>query len=659
MPPSASDVAYARVVVEVEPPHLDRLFDYRVPEELAVEVAVGSRVQVTFAGRRRRGLVVALTGTTEVDASRVRPLARVLGPHAWCTPAEIDVLTWAGRRFAAPVADVVRHALPDRTVDVERRAAAAGWFPPGAAPRPADPPAPDTVGWSPYADAGRGLIDAARDGAGAFYWRPLPGEDVGTRLVELAGTTLAAGRDVVVVVPDPASAVADAVAAAFGDLAVDVRGGPSPRVTYQRWLRARCGQARVVVGERGVAFWPVARLGLAVVIDESNPALKERRSPRHHAREVLLERARRAGGVGLLVGTVPSAQAWRLLAARRLATVTPPRALERDGAPLVRVATGEGRARTRLAPVAVQALRAATGRGEYGIVLAARRGEGRALVCARCGTRFRCPSCGSSVARAGARDPRVFCTTCGWQSRGRARCPDCSDTRFVPLAAGAERLGAELDRMLRTTTVAVLEGYAQPPPPPPAVLVMTRGSVLDHPPGPVGAVVLPDLDGQLRRPALDAAEDALRLSMGVARLAVAGRHHAGRGAPGRDRDREALVVVQTDDPQHHAVQALVRWDPGGFWRQEAALRRPLRFPPAAAAVRLDVAGDGAPVADDLAASLPATDEVMGPLVGEGRAQFLVKTDDRVATLTALDPLRRRWSHDGVEVRVDVDPVDVL
>ncbi len=651
--------AYARVVVEVEPAHLDRPFDYAIPDELADDVRVGSRVQVTFAGRRRRGIVVAVADTTEVDAARVRPLSRLLGPHAWLTADELDVLRWAGRRFAAPMADVLRHALPDRTVDVERRAEAAGWFPPGAAPRPADPPFPDTAGWEPYAADGHTLLAATRDGSGAFYWRPLPGEDVGARLADLTGTALAAGRDVLVVVPDPQSAAADAVVAAHVEVAVDARGGPSARTLYRRWLEARCGQARVVVGERGVAFWPLDRLGLTVVVDESNPALKERRSPRHHVREVLLERARRAGGVGLLVGTVPSAQAWRLLAARRVTPVTPPRSVERDSAPLVRVVTSEGRVRTRLASPSVQALRRAADRGEYGIVLAARRGEGRALVCARCGTRYVCPVCNASVARAGARDPRVQCTTCGWRSRGRARCPACGDPRFVPLAAGAARIGQELDRMLRGTPVAVLEGYAQQAPPPPAVLVMTRGSVLDHPPGRVGAVVLPDLDGQLRRPALDAAEDALRLSMAAARLAVAGRDGAGRGTRARDAERDALVVVQTEEPQHHAVQALVRWDPGGFWRQEAALRRPLRFPPAAVAIRLDAAGEGERVAAALHAGLPPGDETMGPLLADGRARFLVKTDDRVATLAALDPLRRAWSKDGLDVRVDVDPVDVL
>ncbi|MBW3659752.1 MAG: hypothetical protein KY457_14020 [Actinobacteria bacterium] len=652
----------ARVLVEVEPYHLDRVFDYVVPDDLAGDVRAGSRVEVVFGGRKRRGVVTELAATSEVAPAKLQPVKRVLGPYAWMRPEDLELARWAGERFAAPVADVVRHALPNRTVDVERRAEAAGWFPPGAATRPRSDPEPSAAvlaaGWEVYGERGSVLLAAVRRGGGSYYWRPLPGEDVGARLAELVQLTLANDRDVLVVVPDPASPAADAVVAAAGDLAVDARGGPSPRRTYGMWLQARCGHARVVVGERGVGLWPLEHLGLAVVVDEANPALKERRSPRHHAREVVLERARRSGAVGLLVGTVPSAPAWRLLTERRLEPVTAPRDLERDRAPVIRVDTGEGRVRTRLSPDGTDAIRRAVRRGDYGVVLAARKGEGRALVCSACGHRLRCPVCDSSLSRRGGADRRVHCHACGWASPGRPQCAGCGGERFVPLAAGAEQLGAELSRTFPDVPVAVLEGYAQPAPPPPAVLVMTRGSVLDAPPGPVGAVLLPDIDGQLRRPALDAAEDTLRLSMQLAGWTVAGRDDAGRGVRGSDRERAALVVVQTREPDHAVVQALVRWDPGGFWRTEAAARAELRFPPAAHAIRIDLAGPVDDVVSGLRAALPAGDDVLGPLPAGARATVLVRTDDRAASLAAMADVRRAWSKAGLDVRVDVDPVDV-
>jgi primosomal protein N' (replication factor Y) (superfamily II helicase) len=645
-------VRIARVVVEVEPLHLDRPFDYLVPDELpdAAAIAVGQRVQVPFAGRSVRGLVVGVGQDTDVDPGRLRPVRRLLGAHTWVRADEFAVLRWAAERFGAPLADVVRHALPGRVVDVERRAAAAGWFPPGTAPRPTGDPAPDAAAladaWTPYGASGTALLDAVRDGAGGFLWRPLPGEDLGQRLAELVQLTLAGDRDVLLVVPDPASPVADAVVTAAGDLVVDLRGGPSPRRHYRAWLEARCGIARVVVGERGAAFAPLERLGLAVVLDEANPAHKERRSPRHHVREVVLERARRARGVGLAIGTVPSAIAWGLLQDRRLRPVVPEREAERRARPRVRVVTQQQQARARLSREATAALRAATDAGTYGVVLAARRGQGRVLVCRSCGERVACPTCASSLLV--PPDAALLCEGCGWRARRVPRCPGCGGTEVVPLAAGAERLGAELTRML-DAPVVVLEGYGRVAPPPPAVLVTTRGSVLDAPPGPVGAVVLPDLDGQLRRPTLDAAEDTLRLACAVAGWTVYGR-----------RDPAASeVVAQTREPEHHALAALAAWDPGAFWRAEAAIRAPLRFPPAAHALRLEVAGDGAEVAAALRQVLPAESDLLGPLPADGRQTFLCKTRDRRAVLAALRPLRERWSLAGVEARVDVDPVDAL
>ncbi len=674
-------VRIARVVVEVEPIHLDRPFDYLIPED--VEVVAGMRVLVSFAGRRVRGLVVEVTDATDVEPSRLRPLQRPLGEHVWVRSDELGLLRWAADRFGAPLADVVRHALPDRTVDVERRAAEAGWFPPGTARRPSSDPAPPVdevaAAWQVYGDQGRQLLAAVAEGHGSYLWRPLPGEDLAERVAELVQVTLAGGRDAVVIVPDPASPTADSVVRAAGDLAVDLRGGPSKRRTYKAWLEARCGQARVVVGQLGAAFVPVERLGLAVVLDEANPALKARSSPRHHVREVLLERSRRAGAVGLAVGTVPSAVAWRLLRERRVGAVVPFAEAEAQARPRVEVRTGWDQPRARLLRESTAALRTAVANGSYGIVLAGRRGVGAALVCAGCGERYQCPTCASSLAvpnvdpgggaeaqahrahradradRADGADRgsqpgrgAVRCESCGWSARRAPACRSCRERRFVPLAAGARQLASELRRTI-DAPVAVLEGYGDTSPPPPAVLVMTRGSALDAPPGTVDAVVLPDLDGALRRPSLDAAEDALRLATTVAGWTVHGRRD-----PAASR-----VVVQTKDPEHHAIVALHAWDPGGFWRAELAQRSAFRFPPLTHAIRLTAPPPTDELADAIRQALPSHDELLGPLPSDGRDGYLVKSVDRGETLAALRPLRETLARDGADLRVDVDPVDAL
>ena len=649
--------AIARVAVEVEPYHLDRPFDYRVGD---TDPPVGARVEVVFAGRVRKGVVLERTATTEVPEGRLRDLRRVLGDHVWITPDELAVARWVADRWGGTLADVLRHALPGRTVDVERQAASAGWFP--IAERVAAPPAPATTAWARYGAAGARLVAATATGTGRFVWRPLADEDVAARIDELVRVVLAGDRDVLVVVPDPVSPVADAVLAAAGDLAVDARGLASDRVTYRRWLQARTGQARVVVGGRGVALWPLHRPGLLVVLDEANPAHKELRSPRHHTREVALERARRSGAVALLVGTVASAPTWRLLREGRITPVAGEREVEAASAPPVVL---DSDPRGRLGHAAVRSLRAAVDAGDHGVVLATRRGEGRALACRACGEALRCPQCASTVAADGR---GVLCLGCGWERARRPPCPSCGERdAWVPLRAGAQRLAEELRRTLPDVDVHALEGHAPDVPTPPSVLVMTRGSVLDAPPGPVGAVVVPELDALTRRPVVDAGEDALRLCLTLAGWVArsgAGPRRADLpddvgDVPPRDHEAVPRVVVQTREPDGPVARAIADWDPSGYWRVEAPLRDELGLPPGGRLVRVDApAAESTSVGTQLLAAVGGAAVVLGPLREDDRARWLCKTDDVPGLLTALHEQRLAWSREGADVRVDVDPVTV-
>jgi primosomal protein N' len=100
---------------------------------------------------------------------------------------------------------------------------------------------------------------------------------------------------------------------------------------------------------------------------------------------------------------------------------------------------------------------------------------------------------------------------------------------------------------------------------------------------------------------------------------------------------------------------LVRWDAAGFWRGEAERRAELGYPPNRVLIHIDAA-DADAVADAVGAVLPDDDQLSGPDLG---GRLLVKTSDPRGTLSALDPLRRRWSSDDVRVAVDVDPVPAL
>jgi primosomal protein N' (replication factor Y) len=529
--------------------------------------------------------------------------------------------------------------------------------------------------WLPYRASallealGRGPRRDSAPLGEAFSWRPLADEDHERLLLDLVARCLGTGRSALVLAPDPASRLLPAVLELAGRVGADLRGSRSDRDRYRDFLRCRMGHARVAVGERGAVFAPLRDLGLVVVDDEANPAYKERRSPRHHAREVALARARMAAAACVLVADLPSAPGWRLVQHGHVRTLAADRRSERDHAPRVDVVDlsdpRPGARRARLSERAAGVLTAAVRAGRTAVVLAARGGQGAALACRGCGRRRSCPLCAASVrptrgvstSSRGAEATRHTpgeqweCPACGWTGESSA-CPDCGDLRTSPLAAGAGRLAQELARSYPGAEVVRMEGFDAPGPTHrPAIAVMTRGSVIARPQWlgdePVAAVVLPDADAMLRRPTLDASEDALRLWMGIARWTLPRRREAPRPAPGR-------VVVQTREPAHAAVQALVRWDAEGFWREEAERRAELRYPPSTSLLRIRAPFDRAEAAARaVREAVPAGDEVVGPDLD---GATLVKSVDLRGTLAALTTLRHAWARADRKVRVDVDPV---
>ena len=605
-----------QVLVDVPLFHLDRPFTYRVPEALRDAVHLGSRVKVPFGGRRRvDGWVVGRADELPADA---RDLLRVVSPLPAFGPGELELLRWVADRYAGTVADALRLAVPPRVAAVDAAAAGDGADAGSAAPARSGEPAPPagTDAAAPpgpaVARAGPdplvGLVAAGR--GGAVYWRPLPGEDRGARVAALVEAALAAGRGAIVVTPEVAagSAVGDAVRKAFPD-AADLASDLSDRRRYRAWAELRRGRRLVVVGGRSAVLAPLPALGLVVIDDEANFAHKEQRTPRFHAREVALRRAARGRALCVLTGTVPSPEALAAMQAGQCRLLRPDRAAERHARPLVEVVDpdDEGPTAARLHPRALAAVRAALDRGESAYVLVPRRG---------------------------AADPAE------------------------PGARTAGQVAAELARILPGTPVwrldrEVVDPGAMPPwaGQRPGVIVGTVAGVKDHPPlTGCRTVVVVGADTALGQAEVRAAEDAYRTWSRAAAWCGPGRASAGR------------LVLQTRHGGHHAVQALVRWDPEFFWRHELPRRVELRFPPA----RRLVLAEG-PVPEEAAAARAAMADALGPkaeLLGPaamGRGwRIIAKVEDAEWAARALRPVLAETSRTGgPRMSVDVEPLEVL
>lgn len=610
---------------------VERAFDYSVPEEQADHVRVGAIVRVALHGRRVRGWVVADDVESEVDAATLRPLLAVasVGPPE----SVVDLAGWAAHRYCGSRVALLRSASPPNNV-----------APGSLQPRPASAAVPDA--WpEAQSDAERGaltLAQASRDAPfAALRWPPL----LDRRL--LVAHLLARQGSSLVIVADASRgrSLVDWLRRA-GAKAVLMHSDLSAAERTRSWAVAASGRV-IVVGGRIAAFAPVPDLQCAIVVDDSDAALQEERTPTWHARELLAERCRRAGGRFAVVSAAPSVEAEVLATGVH----APPRAAEAAGWPRVEVVDrGEeppsvGLLSERLA----RALHDARDAKGPAVCVLNRRGRVRLFACATCLRLVRWDRDGAPVWDKPSDAPAVV----GSVPAPRPDvCPHCGGTRLRVLRSGITRVREELAALLPGTPVVEVDAGTEAIADvgPTGVLIGTE-AVLQRVEvrrlRPVLVAFL-DFDQELLAPRSRAAGQALWLVVRAARLVA-----------GRDRSR-TRVLLQTRLSEHEVVRAAVTGDPAVVADAERARRRALGFPPFGGLA--EISGAVAAV-DSIAAALTARSgngsavSVLGPDRKGETARALVRGPDPEtvadALAAAVPPARALG-----RMHVEVDPTRI-
>jgi primosomal protein N' (replication factor Y) (superfamily II helicase) len=652
---AAARLPVAQVAVDVSLPHLDRPFDYLVPDRLADDAAPGCRVRVRFAGRLTGGYLLRRAEESQHQGS-LAFLERVVSPEPVLT-AEIAGLARAvADRYGGTLADVLRLAIPPRHAAAESAPPGDDGAGPGDPPRLPLPPLPEPGPWDRYPAGPSFLAALAQGRAPRAAWSALPGPHWPDEIAVAAATAAAAGSGALIVVPDARDLglVDAALARALGPgRHVCLAAGLGPAERYRRWLAIARGRVRVAAGTRSAMFAPVADLGLVVIWDDGDDLHAEPRAPYPHVREVLALRAHRGGAAALLGGFARTAEVTQLVAGGWAAALTADRDTVRRHAPRITAAGGdaelardEAARSARMPGLALRTAREALAGGPV-LFQVPRRGYVVAVACEACGERARCARCGGPLSLPAARAAPV----CGWcgQTAG-PRCARCGQAGLRALVVGARRTAEELGRAfpaaaVRTSggaeVIAEVGGA-------PAVVVATPGAE-PRAAGGYAAAILLDGWALLGRASLRASEEALRRWLNAAALV----------RPGRDGGSVVVVADAALSP----VQALVRWDPVTHAERELAERAELRFPPAVRLASLTGARDA--VREVLAgAALPAGAEVLGPVpAGGDTVRALVRVDRRDGTalagaLRAAQAVRSARKEAG-PVRLQLDPAELL
>ena len=567
-------------------------------------VRIGSVVRIPLRGRRVRGWVVALHREAPA-AMTLRPIAKVSG---YGPPAElVELSIWAARRWAGRRASFLRAATPPRAVPaLPTLVRAARRDAPAAAP--ADPLAVER----------RDRLVAELLAAPVSVLRLPPDADPALLASALAARLRGAERDqLLALAPGPADARRlERRLAGEGAAIVGYPGG---------WAAAAAGMS--VVGTRSAAFAPLPRLGAVVVFDEHDERFRSQRTPTWHAREVVAERARRAGVPLVLVSPVPSLEALELGP-----LVTMSRARERRGWPSVQVIDrrrdDDPARRGLVSRELVTALKAP------GVAVAVlnRKGRARLVACRTCGNLALCDACDSALALVDA--TVLACPRC--DTARPVVCLACGGVGLKLLRLGVARVREELSAMLGEEVVEVVgddDGELA------AARVYIGTSAVLHRVARADTVAFLDLDGDFAAPRLGAAAAVLAQCTLAARL-IGGRR------PG------AQLVLQTRQPDHPVVRSLVRADPAAFSDAEAHQRRALGLPPFAAVALVRGAG-----ADEHAEALRAAAASSGlPVAVQGPrdGRYLVRGRDHEELSSVLIAAGRP----AQAVQIEVDPVDV-
>ena len=591
---------------------LDKTFDYAVPDVWhadgrAGRLAVGSIVRIRLGGRRLRGWVTAV-GVDPPPGVELQPVAKLTGMGP---PADVVSLAgWAAWRWAGRKVHLLRAASPPRVVTrpAGARTVAGGG---DSSPQPYCQGGGRQERGRQVAVGGDGSLqryDGLFDRPGSVTVLRCPPGDSGAPIAQAA----ARRGDSLIVVPTPADA---------RRIAVDLRSrGVRVALGFDDWAVAASGAT--VVGTRTAVWLPMPRLASVAVLDEHSESLQSEQTPTWHARDVALERARRADVPAVLVSPVPTLEA---LEAGELRTVD--RVAERDGWPVVEVLDRrlDDPVRGGLFAEGLRD-RLAAAPGRVAVVLN-RKGRGRLLACKACGELAR-----TSDGRMPMWLTDEELVAADGSERRPVVCSECGSTVLRILRMGVTRAREELAALVgepvgEVTSEAGALG--------PERIVIGTEAVLWRLPSATAAVFL-DFDQELLAPRQRASEQALALLARGARLA-GGRRGGGR------------LVIQTRQPDHPVVQAAVRADPSIVAAVEQARRRTLGLPPYGAQAR--VSGPGAEAFIAALRQDEGTEvSIRGPLDGN----YLLRARSNQPLLHLL----ARTPRPAARLRLEVDPLRV-
>jgi primosomal protein N' (replication factor Y) len=718
------------VVPVLVPTPAERPYSYSVPDGLSVEP--GAIVRVPLGPREVAGIV--WDGECDgIDPKKLRPIAEVFD----CPPLRPEMrrfIDWVSAYTLSPPGMVARMVLrapaafdpeplveglrvtgttPDRMTDARRRVLdlandGLGWTRSGLAHAAGVsstvieglraqgvfetiqlPPRPVVA--APDADYARPELTVGQEEAANRLRLSVAGKAFAVNLLdgvtgsgktevyfEAIAEALGQGRQVLVLVPE--IALTQQFLARFHDRfgarPAEWHSDLAPRMRERVWRQVAEGGVRVVAGARSALFLPFRDLGLIVADEEHDPAYKQEDRVFYNARDMAVVRGSIGGFPVVLASATPSIESRVNAGQGRYQRLALPARYADAALPAIHAIDMRRSPPARggfLSPLLVEQIEKTLARGEQSLLFLNRRGYAPLTLCRVCGHRFQCPNCSSWLVEHRFRG-QLVCHHCGHSEARPEACPECGT--FDHLAAcgpGIERIAEEIDRhfpearvialssdlmggvkRLRLELEAISNGEAD-------IVIGTQLVAKGHHFPNMTLVGVVDADLGLANGDPRAAERTFQLLS-----QVTGR--AGRTG------KQSHGFLQTYQPDHPVMQAIVSGDAEAFYQREIEERRKTGLPPFGRLAGVIVSATSRTEAESHARALRRAAapskaiEVLGPaeaplslVAGRYRFRLLVQ-GERAAEMQGF--LRAMLAaaprpRGSVRVQVDIDPQSFL
>ena len=400
--------------------------------------------------------------------------------------------------------------------------------------------------------------------------------------MELIAHVLAAGRQAIVLIPEIALTYQTVMRFynRFGDRVSIMNSRLSQGERYDQYERAKAGEIDIMIGPRSALFTPFERLGLIIIDEEHENSYKSETSPRYHAREVAIERARMNQATVVLGSATPSIDSYYMAQTGRYQLLEMTQRVKNQALPTCEVVDlrqelRDGN-RSILSKRLQELMEDRLEKKQQTMLFLNRRGVSGFISCRACGYVVKCPHCDVSLSQhAGG---RMVCHYCGYEERQPKVCPSCGSKYLGGFKAGTQKIEmlvkqrfpqARVLRMDFDTTRTkdsyekILQAFASQEA---DILIGTQMIVKGHDFPNVTLVGVLAADMSLHVADYHAAERTFQLL-----TQAVGR--AGRGQlPGQ-------AVIQTYDPEHFAIQTAKAQDYESFYQHEIAYRKMMHYPP--------------------------------------------------------------------------------